>query len=261
MLLLSHNNGGAGTARRGFVLVSALMLGVVFISCATAFVWFTRLQVKNVMREKAALENRSMAQILTVSVLAWLKADASQYDSPLQRWYKPFSFLVDDVGTWTVQVTPLDDKIPLRNLFLPDGNTLRNDLNVTWEALWAKLEATELANIVLDFMGESTKPRVGGVKRDNFIKRYPLDISEFLILEEITSELLYGDPATGKSGLVDYCTLWSGGNVQPQRHPRDALQGDGVHAEPGGREQPLFRVQGRFAGERRRMHGGERRFR
>ena len=223
------------TARRGFVLVSVLMLGVVFISCATAFVWFTRLQVKNIMREKAALENRSMAQVLTLSIMAGLKADSTAYDSPQQTWYQPFSFYVEDLGTWVVQITPLDDKIPIRNLFLPDGNTLRSDLRSTWEALWAKLDATGLVNIALDFMGKSTKPRVGGAKRENFINRYPLDMSEFLILEEITPELLYGAPGTGKFGLADYCTLWSDGkinlNVAPV-HVMEILPGlDKMQAE------------------------------
>ena len=70
-----------------------------------------------------------------------------------------------------------------------------------------------------DFMDANDKARVGGAERGSFINRPPLDISEFLLLEEVTPELLDGVP--GRPGLADFCTVWSGGkvnlNVAPQR--------------------------------------------
>ena len=77
----------------------------------------------------------------------------------------------------------------------------------------------ELAVVALDFMDANDKARVGGAERGSFINRPPLDISEFLLLEEVTPELLGGVP--GRPGLADFCTVWSGGkvnlNVAPQR--------------------------------------------
>lgn len=200
-----------GAKRRGFVLVPALLLGLVFISCAAAFAWFSRLQVKGALREKTALESRSMAQVLTLSLISAFKAARSAYDSPTQFWFKPVFFPAGELGTWGVRLTPLDDKIPLRSLFLPDGNTLRNELRGTWEALWDKLEKRELSGLVLDFMDKDSRPRVGGLEREGHINRPLLDLSEFLLLEEITPGLLHGE--NGKLGVADYVTLWSGGKV------------------------------------------------
>ena len=114
-------------AHPGFVLVSVLMLGALLISCATAFTWFVRAQVRSVLRERTALTQRSMAHLLADAVVGLIveASDRSNADSLRQRWFKPFLFPADDLGLLAVQVTPLDDKLPIRNLFLPDGNTLR----------------------------------------------------------------------------------------------------------------------------------------
>ena len=208
--------------RRGFILVVVLMMGAMLITCATAFVWFARMQIKTASRERISLTNRSMAQVLTRAIMKGIKANKLKYDSPLQDWYKPFSFPAGDLGDWVVQVVPLDDKIPLRNLFLPDGSTLRNELRNTWEDMWGKLEHRELTYIVLDFLDKDTRPRMGGAERQTHINRAPIDISELLVLEELTPEILYG--ADGKLGLADYCTLWSNGKINLNVVPAHVLE-------------------------------------
>jgi hypothetical protein len=201
------------------VLISVLLLGVVFISCATAFAWFTRLQIKSALREKVSLENRSLARVLTSSIIRGLQSNTFvNYDSPRLEWFRPFFFPAADLGTWVVQVVPLDDKIPVRNLFLPDGNTLRNELRKPWEDLWIKLGKRELIYSTLDFMDKDKRPRMGGAEREHYINRPLLDMSEFLLIEEVTPELLYGSESGGQGGkrqmgLTDYCTLWSGGKI------------------------------------------------
>ena len=200
-----QGSGLLGPRRRGFVLISVLMLGGLLISCASAFAWFVRLQVHSALRERVALTNRSMAQVLTTSVIGAVSklSKETNADSPLQEWYKPFLLPADNMGLWAVRVLPLDDKIPVRSLFLPDRNTVRGGMKRPWE----------------DFMDANDKARVGGAERRSFINRPPLDISEFLLLEEVTPELLGGVP--GHPGLADFCTVWSGGkvnlNVAPQR--------------------------------------------
>ena len=52
---------------------------------------------------------------------------------------------------------------------------------------------------------------MGGMQRETHINRPPLDISELLILEEITPEILFG--TTEIRGVADYCTLWSEGKI------------------------------------------------
>ena len=200
--------------RGGFVLVSVLMLGVLLISCATAFSWFVRQQAKTVGGERINITARSMAHVIVTSAINLLSEMASHigYDSPTQRWYKPFVVQVDDIGMMVVQITPLDDKIPIRNLFLPDGNTLRRELEEPMRKMWESLRHRELENILLDFLDRNTRSRVGSTERDNFINRPPFDMSELLILsQDISPALLYG--SDGVQGIEDYCTIYSDGRI------------------------------------------------
>ena len=198
----------------GFVLVSVLMLGVLLISCATAFTWFVRVQVRSVFRERDNIMNRSMAEVVSsalINVLAELGSHYD-YDSPAQRWFQPFVLPFPDLGVWVIQVTPLDDKIPLRNLFLPDGNTLRREFEEPLQNMLDKIKHRELELILLDFLDRNTRPRVGGIERDDFINRPPYDISELLILsQDITPEILYGSGT--QLGIADYCTIFSEGKI------------------------------------------------
>ena len=200
-LLSSHR-------RKGFVLISVLMLGVLLISCATAFSWFVRQQVKTVSRERINLESRSMAYVLVNAMVKVLAEMASHvgYDSPTQRWYQPFVLPIENMGIWVVQITPLDDKIPIRSLFLPDGNTLRRELADAWQRMWEELGHRELEQVVLDFMDKNNRPRVGGIERDEYLNRPPYDMSELLMLShDISPELL--------SEIEDYCTVYSDGRI------------------------------------------------
>ena len=201
VLLSSHR-------RKGFVLVSVLMLGVLLVSCATAFSWFVRQQAKTVSRERINIASRSMAHVLVNAIIPVLAEMSSHvgYDSPTQRWYQPFVLPIEDMGIWIVKITPLDDKIPIRSLFLPDENTLRRELSDAWQKMWEELGHRELEQVVLDFMDKNNKPRVGGVERDEFLNRPPYDMSELLMLsQDIDAELL--------SEIEDYCTVYSDGRI------------------------------------------------
>ena len=211
-------------SRRGFVLVSVLMLGVLLISCATAFTWFVRTQIRGVLRERVALTNRSMAQLLVNAAISLVEeaSGRTKGDSPLQEWFKPFLVPADDLGLWAVQVLPLDDKLPIRNLFLPDGNTLRMELRGPWEDMWDALGHRELAVPVLDFLDKDEKGRVGGLEREEFPNRSLLDLSELLVMKEVTPEILYG--GAGRPGLAGLCTLWSDGKVNLNVAPPEVLK-------------------------------------
>ena len=201
-------------SRKGFVLVSVLLLGTVLISCATAFTWFVRQQVRSTGREMMSLSDRSMAHVVVSNVVMLLGKISSQSDcdSLTQRWYQPFVFAVPDAGIWVVRVTPLDDKIPLRNLFLPDGNTLRREFTEVWREMWDNLKHRELEYLVLDFLDKNSRARMGSHEEDSFINRGPYEISELLLLSpDITTDILYGHD--GEPGLADYCTIYSEGKI------------------------------------------------
>ncbi|GHV48458.1 hypothetical protein FACS1894204_12750 [Synergistales bacterium] len=228
-------------ARSGFILLSVLLLSVVLISCATAFAWFARMHIRSVLREKTSLENRTMAQVMSRSIISGIRSIAfTDYDSPLLPWFEPFSIPMND-ALWTAQVVPLDDKIPIRNIFLPDNSTIRGELRTCWDNMWDKMEVRGVSDIVLDFMDKDTRARREGAELETHIQRYPLDMSEFLILEEITPEILYGSAGAtvasestapggfGRAnepmlGLADYCTLWSGGKINMNVAPVHVME-------------------------------------
>ena len=200
--------------RKGFVLVSVLMLGVLLISCATAFSWFVRQQVRTVGNELSAISSRSMAHVLVNSVMTLLAqiSEHVDYDSPTQKWFQPLPIPIEGLGIWIVKITPLDDKLPLRTLFLPDGNTLRRELADPWQKMWENLNHRELEQLLLDFFDRNTKPRVGSSEREGFLNRPPFDLSELLVLsQDITPALLYG--SGGQRGIEDYCTVYSDGRI------------------------------------------------
>lgn len=200
--------------KRGFVLVSVLMLGVLLISCATVFSWFVRMQVRGVFREIDGLSRRTMANVLTNSIMMLITeiTKNTNYDSPNQSWYKPYILNIPDMGIWAIHITPLDDKIPLRNLFLPDGNTIRREFSDVWHEMWNNLNHRELELLTLDFMDKNARPRVGSREEKSYVNRTLYDISELLMLsKDINTDIIYG--SGGELGLSDYCTVYSDGKI------------------------------------------------
>ena len=213
-------------SRKGFVLISVLMLGVVLISTATAFAWFVRSQARTVMSQNQELTNRTFAHVLVNSVTNVISDVFSEinYDSLTQRWYQPFAIAASEFdGIWVVKITPLDDKIPIGNLFLPDGSTMRTELTEVWHEMFEKLDRLELEQVLLDFMDANNKPRVGGAERDDFLNRPPYDISELLVISgDVDSEVLYG--VSGKLGISDYCTVYSDGKININVAPLHVIE-------------------------------------
>ena len=209
--------------RKAFVLVSVMMMGVLLISCATAFAWFVRMQIRSVGQERDALAKRSLALVLVNSVMGVLTEINGDYDSPTQRWFQPFIIPFEDLGIWVLTVSPLDDKIPIRNLFLPDGNTIRHEFEAPFQKMLDKVGARNAELPILDFFDRNNKPRVGGMEREDFINRGPYDISELLMLDPlITQKNLYGNGAD--LGIADYCTVFSEGKININVAPVHVLE-------------------------------------
>ena len=194
--------------RGGFILVSVMLLCVMLVACSTAYAWFVRIQIKTVTQEKSTLQARSIAFLLSLEVMKGLKFDTNNFDSPREPWFQPMLIPLSNYGFANVVIKPLDNKIPLQHLFLPDGTTLRGELSDVWDKMWLELEVrTSLPAIVLDFIDKDTLPRLGGRDGPGNLNRNLLDISELLAIPEITPELLYGKQP--KLGIADYCTMWS----------------------------------------------------
>lgn len=202
------------------------MLGVLLISCATAFSWFARRAVlASVTLSSSSLTSRSLSSVIASSLTSLLSEISSRtkYDSPLQKWFRPFAFVIPDNLLCLIHITPLDDKIPLRNLFLPDGNTQRRELSEVWHDTLDKLNHRELEMILLDFFDKNNRPRVASKEEKYFLNRSPYDISELLILSsDITPEILYGNDTV--MGLSDYCTVYSDGKININVAPLHVLE-------------------------------------
>ncbi|MCL1941866.1 MAG: type II secretion system protein GspK [Synergistaceae bacterium] len=206
------SNGSNGCSRRrcrkkGFILVSVLLLCVMLVASATAYAWFAKTQISTAIRDKSNLQARSAAFLLAREAIRGLKLDTNKFDSPLEPWFQPMLFPLEDYGFASVVLKPLDNKIPLQHLFLPDGTTLRNELKDLWEKIWVELGERTLPAKVLDYIDRDTIPRLGGRDGPENLNRNLFDISELLGVPEITPEILYGEHP--KLGLADYCTMWS----------------------------------------------------
>lgn len=183
-----------------------MMLCLMLMACATSYAWFVRSQIRGAFNERIDLQMRSAAYMIAKEALRGLRRDTSGYDSLLEDWFKPMFVPVEGLGVANILFVPLDDKLPLQNLFLPDGVTLRNEMKKPWENLWKALGDRKPEEITLDFIDSDKKGRVGGGEKDNYANRKLVDISELLGLDEITPELLYG--SGDRLGLSDYCTMW-----------------------------------------------------
>ena len=205
--------------RKGFVLLSVLMLGTLLLAAATALTWFARSMAKGIAGKRVQLEARSLAQVITKSIVSFISVlgENSDYDAPSQKWYQPVVLNIGDGELCVVKVSPLDDKIPLRSLFLPDGNTLRTEFKDLWSDMWEKLGRKELGDLVLDLMDKNDKARVGSTEIKGWLNRPVYDLGELLVLSNEITPAMY-------SHLEDYVTLWSDGHINLNTAPLQVLE-------------------------------------
>ena len=140
--------------------------------------------------------------------------DRNGYDGPTESLYDPYEHVKLEIGDYTaeVQVRPLNDKIPISGLLLPDGVTPRSEYETAWENGWEALELPRLAWEVVDFIDADTDQRLGGAERETNINRMISDLSELCAMPEITDGVLWGtDEIPG--GLARYVTVTGGEKI------------------------------------------------
>ena len=181
-------------SEHGFILVSVILSVTLLLSAATAFAWFARVQVKRVETRIFIVQARSAAEIVCSLAAKKIAEDKNGYDSAVEPLYSSISQMKTDIGDFTVtyKIEPLDDKIPVRGLFLPDGVTMRSEYEAGWTRIWDYLKKSELAAIVADFMDSDEKQKLGGSERENSINRLVSDLSELKLIPEIEDGVLWG---------------------------------------------------------------------
>ena len=198
----------------GFILVSVMIASATLLTAATAFAWFARTEARAEAARERIYRFRNAAQIAVNIMSRRIAEDRNGYDGPTESLYDPYEHVKLEIGDYTaeVQVRPLNDKIPISGLLLPDGVTPRSEYETAWENVWEALELPRLAWEVVDFIDADTDQRLGGAERDTNINRMISDLSELRAMPEITDGVLWGtDEIPG--GLARYVTVIGGEKI------------------------------------------------
>jgi hypothetical protein len=147
--------------------------------------------MRRVSSEEFASVSRGLAVMACREVSGLIAADNGDCDSKHERLYsgEPFDM---DYGEFTVSVTitPLNDKIPVNGLFLPDGVTMKNEYVYPWNQIWGAL-GVKNASVILDFLDSDRDARPGSREDESFANKPISDLSELLWLPEVTRGMLY----------------------------------------------------------------------
>ena len=198
----------------GFILVSVMIASATLLTAATAFAWFARTEARAEAARERIYRFRNAAQIAVNIMSRRIAEDRNGYDGPTESLYDPYEHVKLEIGDYTaeVQARPLNDKIPISGLLLPDGVTPRSEYETAWENVWEALELPRLAWEVVDFIDADTDQRLGGAERDTNINRMISDLSELRAMPEITDGVLWGtDEIPG--GLARYVTVVGGEKI------------------------------------------------
>ena len=198
----------------GFILVSVMIASATLLTAATAFAWFARTEARAEAARERIYRFRNAAQIAVNIMSRRIAEDRNGYDGPTESLYDPYEHVKLEIGDYTaeVQIRPLNDKIPISGLLLPDGVTPRSEYETAWENVWEALELPRLAWEVVDFIDADTDQRLGGAERETNINRMISDLSELCAMPEITDGVLWGtDEIPG--GLARYVTVIGGEKI------------------------------------------------
>ena len=198
----------------GFILISVLLSTTMLITAATAFAWFARTEARRAAARENILKCRNAAEIAVGVIGRKIAADNNKYDSLTEPLYAPGQLTKIEIGDYdiSVQITPLNDRISVNGLLLPDGVTLRSEYETAWNNIWEELERPELAATVLDFIDKDKNQKLGGAERDGNINRLISDLDELKAIAEVDDAVLYG----GKEhpgGLAKYFTVPGGQKI------------------------------------------------
>lgn len=198
----------------GFILVSVMMATATLLAAATAFAWFARTEARAEAARERIYRFRSVAQIAVNVMSRRIAEDSNGYDSPAERLYDPREYVKLEIGEYVaeVQIRPLNDKIPISGLLLPDGVTLRSEYETAWKNIWDAIGLPHLAEEVIDFIDADTDQRLGGSERDVNINRMISDLSELRAMPEITDGVIWGTEDV-PGGLARYVSVAGGKKI------------------------------------------------
>ena len=208
----------------GFILVSVMIAAAALLTAATAFAWFARTEARAAAARVRVYTFRNVAEIAAKAASARIAEDANGFDGPAEPLYSPQKYIKIEIGDYVAEVRmrPLNDKIPISGLLLPDGVTLRSEYETAWKNVWEVLGLPRLARPVLDFIDADRTQRPGGAERDINIDRMISDLSELRAMPEITDGVLYGTKDV-PGGLARYADVGFGDKINVNAAPPEVL--------------------------------------
>lgn len=198
--------------RKGMILLSVLLVSLFLVSASVGFAVFARRTLRRFDREERSFSARMTTEVVLESAKLLLTLCPDDAHSPADEFFAPRDFFFPDANVRVrLSLVPLNDKIPVNSLFLPDGKTLRTELAGPWANLWKEAGAEYLENIVLDFLDKDDEPRLGGNEDPFFLNRPLYSLRELLLVPGMRPELLPG--SMGRPGLEAMATLCSSGKI------------------------------------------------
>lgn len=167
-------------------------------------------------------EARGVADVVAEKIAEVIAADTNDYDSRIEPIYSPENSLKFTVANFKASATiePLDDKIPINGIFLPDGVTLRNEYKTAWNGAWEFVGQPVLADKALAFMRKDGAEK-GSAEREG-IGRVVSDITELAAIPEVTETELYGDGDI-PYGVSSLLTVWGEDKVNFNVAPAEVI--------------------------------------
>jgi type II secretory pathway component PulK len=186
------------------------MVTMVLLSAATSLALIARARAKAASAETFQVVARAAAESALAEAGRRFVAKSGDCDSPTEALFDPTRPLKLPRGGVDVEVrlVPLDDRIPLKGLFLPDEVTVRREYEGALRRLFRKLGKERLTERFLDGLDRDSTPRPGGGEADSDLSRVPADLSELLSIPGIDRELLYTGTPDCPGGLSSGLTVF-----------------------------------------------------
>jgi DNA uptake protein ComE-like DNA-binding protein len=186
-------------------LISVTLL----LTSATAFSWFARNEIKRAEAISFIARSRSAAEIACLDASKKIAKDKNGYDSRSEPLYAYNGLTKSKIADFDLEVAiePLDDKIPINGILLPDRVTLRSEYEVAWKRIWEYVGFPWLSAIVLDFIDADSSQKLQGGEREASINRELTDLAELRLINEIDDGVLLGTKDI-PGGLSRYLTIY-----------------------------------------------------
>ena len=194
---------------KGFILISVLISVTLLLTSATAFSWFARNEIKRAEAISFIARSRSAAEIACLDASKKIAKDKNGYDSRSEPLYAYNGLTKSKIADFDLEVAiePLDDKIPINGILLPDRVTLRSEYEVAWKRIWEYVGFPWLSAIVLDFIDADSSQKLQGGEREASINRELTDLAELRLINEIDDGVLWGTKDI-PGGLSRYLTIY-----------------------------------------------------